>query len=140
LSVETGHRKRKNKTKKTFKFGDSPDATPENYHDDNIRRKDLIENDGEYQRLTHLNQPLERINEPKNSKISWKHFGDLVERCEVLLFLHCNSIWTIRETYLQRQSTQTYYEESSLHRDYCTYTNELNPQRYQQILAIHGQR
>ena len=140
MSVETGHRKRKNKTKKTFKFGDSPDATPENYHDDNIRRKDLIENDGEYQRLTHLNQPLERINEPKNSKISWKHFGDLVERCEVLLFLHCNSIWTIRETYLQGQSTQTYYEKSSLHRDYCTYTNELNPQRYQQILAIHGQR
>ena len=63
MTVETGHRKRKNKIKKTFKFGDSPDATPENYHDDNIRRKDLIENDGEYQRLTHLNQPLERINE-----------------------------------------------------------------------------
>ena len=80
MSVETGHRKRKNKikrekieTKKTFRFGDSPDATPENYHDDNIRRKDLI-------------------------------------------------------------------EKNSLHRGYCTYTNEFNPQRDQQILAIHGQR
>ena len=73
MSVETSHQKRKNKTKKTFKFGDSPNATPENYHDDNIRRKDLI-------------------------------------------------------------------EKSSLHRGYCTYTNEFNSQRYQQILAIHGQR
>ena len=63
----------KNKTKKIFRFGDSSNATPEDFHYDNISRKDLI-------------------------------------------------------------------EKSSLYRGYCTYTNEFNPQRDQQILAIHGQR
>ena len=50
LSIETGHPKRKSKverekvrTKKRFKIGNSLTATPENFHYDSIRRKDLIE-------------------------------------------------------------------------------------------------
>ena len=102
-------------------------------------REGLLKNEGEYHQLTFLNQPLDKIKEPKHSSVSWKHFGDLVDRCEVLLFLHCNSIWTIRETYLQRQATQTYYEQNGLHRDNCTYVNELSTNRKNQILANLGQ-
>ena len=155
MSVETGYRKQKskikrekNKTKKIFRIGDSPSATPENFHYDNVRRRDLIEychrerllkDEGEYRQLTFLNQTLDKINEPKHSSVSWKHFGDLVERCEILLFLHRNSVWTIRETYLQRQATQTYYEQNGLHRNNCTYVNELSANRKNQILANFGQ-
>ena len=155
LSIETGHPKRKSKvkhekikTKKKFRLGDSLSATPENFHYDNVRRRDLIEfchsggllrDEDEYKQLTFLNQTLDEINEPKHSSVTWKHFGDLVERCETLLFLHRNSVWTVRETYLKRKATQSYYEQNGLHRDGCTYVSELSANKKNQIKANIGQ-
>ena len=86
LSIETGHVKRRSKvghekirTKKRFKIGNNLTATPENFHHDNIHRRDLIQ-------FGHNGDLLREINKPKHSKVTWKHFGDLVERCETLCF------------------------------------------------------
>ena len=99
----------------------------------------LLKDEDEYKLLTFLNQELDEINKPKHSLVTWKHFGDLVERCETLLFLYHNSVWTIRETYLNRKATQSYYEQNGLHRNGCTYDSELSASKKNQIKANLGQ-
>ena len=55
------------------------------------------------------------------------------------LFLYHNSVWTIRETYLDREATQSYYQQNGLHRSGCTYDSELSADKKNQIKANLGQ-
>jgi hypothetical protein len=86
-----------------------------------------------------LNQESDEVNKPKHSNVTWKHFGDLVKRCETLLFLYHHSTWTSRKTYLEREATQSHYQQNGLHCSGCTYDSELSADKKNQIKANLGQ-
>ena len=156
MSIENGHPKRKYKVerekvraKKRFKMGpDNPAATPENFHYDRIRREDLIKfchkwgllrDEEEFESLNFLNRESDDVKEPKHSEISWKHFSDLVKRCETLLFQYHHSAWTSHETYLAREATQSHYQQNGFSPSGCTYDSRLSADKINQIKANLGQ-